>query len=90
MEGGELSFEWDVLVPRVVHPLKVAIIEAIRSIGQPLSASELTKVIDIEEFPLSNVSYHVRRLAEVGVVKAVRKRQVRGSVETFYFFPPGN
>lgn len=89
MEGGELSFEWDAFVPRVVHPLKVAIIEAVRSIGQPLSSSELTKVIDADEFPLASVSYHVRKLAEVGVVKAVRKRQVRGSIETFYFFSPG-
>jgi DNA-binding transcriptional ArsR family regulator len=87
MEGGGLAFDWNVLVPRVVHPLKVAIIEALRWIHTPLSASDLTKVIDADEFGLSHVSYHLGKLADAGAVELVRKRQVRGSTEKFYFFP---
>lgn len=87
MEGGERSFGWDLLVPHVVHPAKVVVIEAIRWIGQPLSATEMTKSVDDDEFPLSTISYHVRKLAEFGAIQPVRQRQVRGSVETFYFFP---
>jgi hypothetical protein len=91
MEGSEPFGHWDALVPHVVHPLKVIVIEVIGWVGQPLSSSEITKVLDdSEEFPLSNVSYHVRRLAETGVIEAVRERRVRGAVETFYFFPPWN
>jgi DNA-binding transcriptional ArsR family regulator len=42
------------------------------------------EVADALELPLSNVSYHVRMLAECGVVSLVGTRQVRGSVQHFY------
>jgi hypothetical protein len=85
VEGGE-PFTWDALVPHIVHPVKVAIIEALRWIGEPLSASDLTKVIDDEKCGLSPVSYHLVRLAKAGTVEVVRSRPVRGSLEKFYFF----
>ncbi len=88
MEGGE-TFAWDALVPHVVHPLKVSIVEVLHWVGQPLSASDLTKVIDDERFGLSHVSYHLVKLAEAGAIRVVRKRKVRGSVEKFYFFTKG-
>ncbi len=34
---------------------------------------------------LSNLSFHARTLAECGVIREARTRQVRGSVEHFYF-----
>ena len=37
VQGGE-RFDWEALVPLVIHPLKVAILEALEWIGQPLSA----------------------------------------------------
>ena len=37
-EIGEVDFDWTVIIS-LVHPLKVAIIEALRCIGRPLSAS---------------------------------------------------
>jgi hypothetical protein len=86
MEGGELSFDWGALVPRVVHPLKVIIIEALLWVGRPLSASDLSKLVDDQEFGLSHISYHAVTLREIGALKVVRKRQVRGSTEKFYFF----
>ncbi len=45
MEGGEL-FDWDALGPPIVNPTKVAMIEALLYIGQPLSAPEITKLFD--------------------------------------------
>jgi len=86
VEGGE-SFTWDALVPHIVHPLKVIIIEALWWIGEPLSASDLTKVIEDEKYGLSHVSYHMVRLAKSGAIEVVRARPVRGSLEKFYFFP---
>jgi DNA-binding transcriptional ArsR family regulator len=86
MKGGELSFDWDALVPRVLHPLKVAIVEALGWVGKPLSATDLTKLLDDDDFGLSHVSYHLLKLAEAGVIEVVRRRKVRGSVEKFYFF----
>jgi len=84
--SGEERFAWDVLVPHIVHPLKVSIIEAMHWIDQPLSASDLTKVIDDEEYGLSHVSYHVVKLAKAGALEVVGQRYVRGSIEKFYFF----
>jgi hypothetical protein len=59
--GDERRFDWMSLVPRVVHPLKVAIVEALLWIDQPLSASDLSKVFD-REFSLGLVSYHLKEL----------------------------
>jgi hypothetical protein len=88
MERGKPSFGWDGLVPRVVHPLRVAIVEALWWVDLPLSATDFTKLIDDEEFGLSCIAYHVKRLAETGVIRVVRRRPVRGSVEKFYSFTP--
>jgi hypothetical protein len=82
--GGQ--FEWDALVPHIVHPLKVSVVEAMQWIGEPLSASDLTKILDNDNVGLSHVSYHMNKLAKAGAIKVVRRRPVRGSVEKFYFF----
>jgi hypothetical protein len=84
--GQGSTFEWDALVPYLVHPLKVAIVEAVSWIDMPLSASELAKIF-MSEFELSLVSYHLTKLAAVGAVVKVGQRPVRGALQTFYFFP---
>jgi len=81
MAGDEpYQFDWFRLVPQFVHPVRVAIIEALAWIGEPLSPSELVDVFD-QQWVLSVVSYHVRVLAQAGVLE-----EVRGSRQTFYFF----
>lgn len=87
MAGDEIQFDWAGLVPRFVHPLKVAIIEATLWIGEPLSASQLARVF-LDEFDLSLVSYHLNRLAKAEVVELVRQEQVRGAIQSFFYFPP--
>jgi helix-turn-helix protein len=86
MREGEKSFEWDALVSLIVHPTKVAIIEGLWWVGQPLSASDLAKMLG-RKYELSNVSYHMGKLADLNALTVVRTRQARGSIETFYFFP---
>jgi hypothetical protein len=71
------------LIPTSVHPVKVAIIEALQWIAVPLSPRELDRMFD-EEFGVSLVSYHMRTLAEIGVVERVRQQAVRGAVQSFY------
>jgi hypothetical protein len=85
VKGGE-QFQWDALVPRVIHPLKVTIVEAMLWIDRPLSPTELMRVIDDDGIYLSHVTYHVRKLADAGAIEPVWKRQVRGATETFFFF----
>ena len=88
VEGSEPPpYDWAVLVPRVVHPIRVAIIEAMRWSGQPLSATDMRRILEGEDFTVSQLSYHFNVLAErkVGVIEIVRRRRVRGSEEKFYY-----
>jgi DNA-binding transcriptional ArsR family regulator len=87
-EGDESGFDWTRLVPHLVHPLKVSIVEALWWVGEPLSASDLTKMIGDIDYGISHVSYHMVRLARAGGLEVVRSRHVRGSLEKFYFFTP--
>jgi DNA-binding transcriptional ArsR family regulator len=81
------DFDWTPLVS-LVHPLKVAIIEALRYIGRPMSPSDFTNLLGSESKGLSYVSYHVRALAKDGVIVKVGEREgLRGPKEKFYLFP---
>lgn len=86
-QGNEpLPFSWEALVPRLVHPIKVAVVEAIAYVGQPLAATELRRLLD-GEFELSAISYHVVGLAKIGALVKVEEQQVRGATKKSYFFP---
>jgi hypothetical protein len=77
------SFDWEALVALLVYPVKVSIIEAMDWIGEPLSATDLDRLL-AGETGVSLISYHLRKLVELGVLKPVRKDTVRGAVQTFY------
>ncbi len=76
-------FNWGSLVPYLIHPVKVAIIEAMEWVEVPVSPRELDRIFD-EQFGVSLVSYHMRTLVDVGVVEKVRQQAVRGALQTFY------
>jgi len=78
-------FDWAIATARLVAPLKVAIIEALDWIGEPLSASDLSKILD-GRFTLQAVAYNIRALAKAEVIVEVRERHVRGAVQKYYFF----
>jgi hypothetical protein len=60
---------WEPFIPKFVHPLKVAIVEALLYI-EPLSAVQFRKVFGSDQgFRESNVRYHLNHLAEVGVLE---------------------
>jgi DNA-binding transcriptional ArsR family regulator len=87
MRDGGKRFEWEALVPCIVNPAKVAIIEALLWIDQPLSATELTRSFDDDDFNLSQISYHLSTLADAKLLTLVREKQGRGAPQKFYFFP---
>lgn len=62
------------------HPLRRRILRQLAD-GETASPRELSA--DLRQ-PLSNVSYHVRVLAECEAVTLVKARPARGSVEHFY------
>lgn len=75
--------DWDALIARLIHPTQLAVIEAMLWIDRPLSPAELVYVFD-EEIVLSSVAYHVRRLADLGVLEQTGTRQVRGAIEHYF------
>jgi DNA-binding transcriptional ArsR family regulator len=69
----------EVLVKALNHPVRVkALTILMERIASPKEISEL---IDV---PLSNVSYHVRVLDELGLIEIREEESVRGSVAHFY------
>jgi hypothetical protein len=85
-EGDEPgSFDWIWLVSRVVHPIKVAIIEAMKWVDSRLSPTELSRILE-GKYSVSRIAYHVEKLESLGVLEEVGSRQVGGSVEHFFFF----
>lgn len=85
-ESKPLPFDWGALVSREMHPMRVAIIETLTWIGQPLSATDLGKVFE-GKFLVTNISQHLIGLAKGGVLVIASQRPVRGATEKFYFFP---
>jgi hypothetical protein len=86
-EGSEpLPFSWEELVPLLIHPLRVATIESLRYIGEPLSTTDLKGVFD-DEYSLSVIAYHLATLAKVGAVAVVRQHQDGPTTERFYGLP---
>jgi DNA-binding transcriptional ArsR family regulator len=67
------------LVKALAHPLRVQILSALED--RIASPSDLATELDA---PLGNVSYHVRTLADLGLVKLVKRRTRRGAVEHYY------
>ncbi len=77
----------DITDPRIAkalaHPLRL---EILRHLGdRTASPSEIATEIGA---PLTNVSYHVRKLRSLGVIKLVKKTPKRGVIEHYYSAQP--
>jgi DNA-binding transcriptional ArsR family regulator len=71
------------LAKALAHPLRIQIL---RHLGdRTASPSEIAAEIDA---PLTNVSYHVRKLRALGLIKLVRKTPKRGVIEHYYSAAP--
>ncbi len=69
----------EVLVKALNHPVRVKALTILTErIASPKEISEQI------EAPLSNVSYHVRVLEELGLIEIMEEESVRGSVAHFY------
>jgi hypothetical protein len=63
------------------HELRRRIMQVFDSSDEAISPREVSGAL---HQPLSNVSYHVRVLADCKAIKLVRTRPVRGSMQHFY------
>jgi DNA-binding transcriptional ArsR family regulator len=81
--GGKLKPTRDVTDPKVIkaltHPLRHRILGVLD--GRVASPSELAEEF---ESPIGNVSYHVRMLESVGLIRLVRTTPKRGAIEHHY------
>lgn len=84
--GDGQSFDWEALVPHVIHPLKVAIIEALSWIDQPLSPTQMVGLFEGSGYYLSLISFHARGLEDWGALEVAITRPVRGATEISFFF----
>ena len=66
-------------VKAISHPTRSLIFRM--AAHRPVSAKEVAQFL---EQPVDRVSYHVRTLAEAGLLEAVRRTRVRGATETHY------
>ena len=67
------------LMKAMSHPLRVSILRVLNE--RTASPAELARELDDH---LHNVSYHTKRLEQLGCIELVKERQVRGAVEHFY------
>lgn len=81
---GPATVDWDGLLAGLLHPTQFQIIEAMHWINRPVSACQLVQVFDRDQKDLSAVSYHLRRLSELKVVRLSSVRRVRGAKERLY------
>lgn len=82
--------DWGALVFRLspIHSSKLHVIEAMRWIERPMSSAELENVLE-DGIPLPTLSYHVRSLAELGVLELLEKERVGGVWKRTYCFGKG-
>jgi hypothetical protein len=83
---GARNFCWGSLVASTIHPVKVAILEALLWIYEPLSATELAEIFGHDDYNLDIVLYHLRRLVQLDVIEVTARRHARGAQEKFFFF----
>lgn len=71
-------------VDLLAHPMRLAILRFLVA-NDTASPMMLARELGV---PVENVSYHVRRMAEIGVIKLDRQMAVRGAIEHFYRLDP--
>ena len=67
------------LVKALAHPLRVSIMQALER--RTASPSELADELGV---PLPNLSYHIRMLVQLDLLKLVKTRPRRGAIEHYY------
>ena len=86
-EAGGEPFPWGSLASRILHPVQVTVLEALVWIELPISPVDVTHMCD-GNYALTLVGYHVKALAERGVIEPAATEQVRGVTRHLYALVP--
>jgi DNA-binding transcriptional ArsR family regulator len=73
--------EWRVVAERSLHATQVRVLRRLADDKEPRSPRQLAD--ELGE-PLSQVAYHVKALAERGLLELVATRRRRGGLQHFY------
>jgi predicted MarR family transcription regulator len=73
------DFCWGALAARLLHPVQVEIIEALRWIDRPLAARDLLLVLGRKPTGV-RIEHHLRRLTRLDAVALDDSGRARGSV----------
>lgn len=86
--GGEERI-WRSLAPRLIHPARLQIIEALIDKGAPMTVEDLTPVVPSAGENVDLLRYHVKAMRAAGVLEVASVR-VKASAEVpcFYFASP--
>lgn len=78
--------DWEVLIPLLLHPIKVAIVEAMLWIDEPCSAIDIN-LMHAGVPGTSKVAYHLKKLAfGLPVLCLYDEESIRGTHRRLYFF----
>jgi DNA-binding transcriptional ArsR family regulator len=80
VQGGRKTLASEYPGMLFAHPLRLRIFLSLLDGGEA-SPSELARTVDAR---LPNVSYHVRTLADLGLIECVREEPRRGATEHYY------
>jgi DNA-binding transcriptional ArsR family regulator len=78
-----MAVDWHAVSNALLHPIVVDVLE--RCDGRSRSPKQLAEVL---EMPLGRVSYHVRQLADAGLLVLVDEQPRRGALEHYYRLAP--
>lgn len=85
-----VTLDWTALVAMFVHPIQVAILEAMAWLDEPVSSGELRRMFaDPVHHKGYAMTYHMQALAERGLIQEVTRRPIHGIEEIVYTLAPG-
>lgn len=82
---------WQELAPRLIHPTKIELIEALSWIGEPLTVTDFFALLAPAESSIDYLRYHLKQLDSAEVVVEVPDQSLSNPDERRYWFstPPG-
>lgn len=86
-QAGDKQFIWTSLVPRLVHPTKLAIIEALLEADRPLSVDDLIPLLPAVNGNAELIRYHASSMVEAGALEVVSLQVKTASEVPCFYFP---
>jgi hypothetical protein len=90
--AGDEQLIWRTLVPRLVHPARLQIVEALLDQGAPMSALELASMVPHVEGNVDLARYHAKAMTEAGALEVAGSGQGQaqaGPQEPAFYFALG-